>query len=86
MVINWLKPPWTKKPRQKECHQVLDILILANICFFHLVAWALIQENDTSMPNDEYVLKSLWLLSFQVSQAISPPEPGMLKDFFMETT
>lgn len=86
MVINWLKPPWTKNPRQKESHQVLDIFIPANICFFHLVARAPIQENVTSMPNDDYVLKSLWLLSFQVSQAISPPEPRTLRGFFMETT
>lgn len=37
MVINWLKPPWTKPQGKRKAAKRLTFFVLANICFFHLV-------------------------------------------------
>lgn len=65
-------PKNQKQTRQKESCQAFDIFILANICFFHLVAQALICENVTCMPNDESVLKSLRFSPFRWASPALP--------------
>lgn len=39
MVINWLKPPWTKETKKRESCWEFDTFILANIGFFHFVCY-----------------------------------------------